>query len=194
MPGAEQEIRGIATVASGRVVIRALAVSHPADITTKTLRDLPLGEIRRRIHEDIQNRPELLSWVASGRIPDSENPFAWLPVSPADQKAERERVYALVDEIELRKAGSRGRRYDPKFLENIARWYRKCYEQDPKAPSKALAELLRNGRNEQFWDITEAQVRGWVNEARRDGWLAPTGPGRASAAPGPRLLNEKKGV
>lgn len=189
VPG--REIKGLATVEHGRIVIKVVSISDPDDVTTGVLREIPLGEIRNQLHRDILDHPELLSWATSGRVPDPENPFASIPVDPAERQAASERVASLAAKVGKRKPGTRGR-VDPKFLHNIALLYIECYKWNPRAPSKELTQLLRARRGEASRNVREATVRDWVRQAREDGWLAPTGQGRAAAARGPRLRDEKE--
>lgn len=48
------------------------------------------------------------------------------------------------------------------------------------------------GRMADTFDRPEATIRDWISIARRRGYLAPTKPGRRSAAPGPRLPKPRK--
>lgn len=155
-------------VRSGRVEFPWIGVSAPGGVGDDLLRVVPVGTLRRKAHRRLTGN--------SGALLDGRAVLAGLyrgsGVEVPEYLAALERAAKGAIE-DLRAGPTEGR------LRKVAIGYIDAVGIDPRRPVAVLAKKIMKA---------ESTVSGYVAEARKAGWLAPTTPGRITAEPGPRLL------
>jgi len=186
LPVAEP-LAGRASVRGGLVVIEELTL-RGEDLTSGSLRQIPLGEIRAQIQRDLLNHPELLSWQASlGVSPEPGWPLRFSRLGAPEREEARRRTEEIVATLgpnAARRGG--GRRRNDGLYREIAERYLEALRTNPKDPIVAMAKAM--ARRQEWHGLSEETVRAWVRRARSYGWLSKGQQGKAGADPGPLLL------
>lgn len=149
------------------------------DVTSDTLRSIPVGRLRVEIHERLKSKGEGGPALLDGRATLAQMyRGSNLPV-PEHLAAAEERAYEAVSN--LREAAPKGgpRSLPEGFWMNVALGYIDAAGSDPTRPVAHLAEELGSSRN---------TVADWVRKSRARGWLQKTKRGQTNANPGPRLI------
>lgn len=174
------EYRGRATVKGASVVITELTLEDAAGVSADALREVPLGEIRARLHRDVIDHPK--------EVLESCNEVVFQP-----RRLTREERATRLREIEAVVAPLRERAPRPgdDFYRRVAEAYLRFLKDRPRDPVIALTDELRSSRAHAALSVNT--VTSWVRRSRERGWLSPAVRGAAGAEPGPKLIAYWKG-
>ena len=154
----------------------------PGGVTTTVLRHIPAGQIIAEAKaklEDLANFEALRNQTEWQEVTELYVRSLGLPSPPSVRK--------LLTQI-TGQAPRKGRRgYSDDFYANVARLYLTLLAEGGgrgvlRRCSSALSK--RAGR-----EIPPETVRDWIHRARKKGFLTMGTPGKAGAAPGPRLID-----
>lgn len=172
----EIEIAGL--VLDGKIVFRRFTVTSD-NITTDTPR-VAIGAIRAEIDRRIRQDTEF--WDAAGVFLSN----AWLELAPAERTSLEAKSKANRQAASEMKAKLGRPPLDDEFLVRVAETYLSLFEENPREIGIAVTEALRVELDKP--DLPIGTVKSWINQCRKNGWLAPATKGTAVGKPGPRLL------
>ncbi len=208
--GIHPPFRGEASILpDGRLVISEITISarrsKSVGVTSSDMRDLRLGELRRRIADDLRRDPAPLTSAAhlpdiKRRSVDSPGSLtateqAWLlwikRATDLDLDLEEASTQALAQASTRAKSvwtqspnRGRGARSDD-FYRQVAITYLSLFRESPTRVIARLTLLLKESQSDPY--LSRATVSTWVRRAREEKWLTKSSQGKAGGTEGQRL-------